>query len=124
MSNNTVTFYNEFKQYDSIFVIRETSLNKDINVCGNKFIFNTKLTESTRFINIHKSYLNNFKVTISNNEILTNYDQSTNKQFAVYFQGMKDTSPKKIYMKNNSLGFYSNNIGKYDNLSDYNVIEE
>ena len=124
MSNNTVTFYNKFKQYDSIFVIRETSLNKDINVCGNKFIFNTKLTESTRFINIYKSYLNNFKVTISNNEILTNYDQSTNKQFAVYFQGMKDTSPKKIYMKNNSLGFYSNNIGKYDNLTDYNVIEE
>ena len=122
--NNTINFNNEFEQYDNIFAIKRTTLDNDIDVSNNRFIFNTKLTKSTRLINIYESYLNNFRVTISNNEVLSNYDQSACKQFAVYFQGMKDTSPKKIYMKNNSLGFYSNNIGKYDNLSDYNVIEE
>lgn len=122
--NNTINFNNEFEQYDNIFAIKRTTLDNDIDVSNNKFIFNTKLTESTRLINIYESYLNNFRVTISNNEVLSDYDQSACKQFAVYFQGMKDTSPQKIYMKNNSLGFYSNNIGMYDNLSDYSVAEE
>lgn len=124
LTNNTITFYNTFKTYDSIFAIRETSLKSDISVNNNKFIFDTTITESTRLINIYRSSLNNFKVLISNNIVLTNNDQSSSKQFAVYFQGMKDTSPQKIYMKNNSLGFYSNNIGMYDNLSDYSVAEE
>lgn len=122
--NNTINFNNEFEQYDNIFAIKRTTLDNDIDVSNNRFIFNTKLTESTRLINIYESYLNNFRVTISNNEVLSDYDQSACKQFAVYFQGMKDTSPQKIYMKNNSLGFYSNNIGMYDNLSDYSVAEE
>ena len=122
--NNTINFNNEFEQYDNIFAIKRTTLDNDIDVSNNRFIFNTKLTESTRLINIYEAYLNNFRVTISNNEVLSDYDQSACKQFAVYFQGMKDTSPQKIYMKNNSLGFYSNNIGMYDNLSDYSVAEE
>lgn len=122
--NNTINFNNEFEQYDNIFAIKRTTLDNDIDVSNNRFIFNTKLTESTRLINIYESYLNNFRVTISNNEVLSDYDQSACKQFAVYFQGMNDTSPQKIYMKNNSLGFYSNNIGMYDNLSDYSVAEE
>ena len=122
--NNTINFNNEFEQYDNIFAIKRTTLDNDIDVSNNRFIFNTKLTESTRLINIYESFLNNFRVTISNNEVLSDYDQSACKQFAVYFQGMNDTSPQKIYMKNNSLGFYSNNIGMYDNLSDYSVAEE
>ena len=122
--NNTITFYNKLNIYSSIFFIKENSLNDDVNMDNNKFIFNVKLTESTRLINIYKSYINNAKITISNNTVSTNEDQSAAKQFAVYFQGMKDTTPQKIYMKNNSLGFYSNNVGRYDNLTDYSIVEE
>lgn len=124
LSGNTITFNNEFNRYNSIFIIRQTSLTGDVNISDNKFIFNTNITEESRLINLYYSYLNDFKVTISNNEVIANKDQITTAQYAVYFQGMKDKTPKKVYMKNNSLGFYSGNIGKYENLSEYTIVEE
>ena len=36
---------------------------------------------------------------------------------------MKDVEDKKVYFSNNSLGTFENNIGRYNNLAMYNVVE-
>lgn len=123
-TNNEINFYKDLTDYASVFRIRDIIIDKDIIISENKFNFNIALTRTTRLINLTSSYINNHRIEVSNNSVKGIEEQESNSQFAVFFQDMKDTSPQNVYMKNNNLGFYSNNIGRNNNSTTYNVIEE
>ena len=121
-TQNKINFNKDLIEVSSsIFRIKNKAVDKNILFSGNDLTFNTELTVSTRLINLFSSYLNNYRFEISNNNITGIDGQNTNMQYAIFFQSMKDTVPQTVYMLNNNLGFYSNNIERYDNLTDYNI---
>lgn len=125
-SNNIININKTLSgNYRCIYRIRGTTLNKDVLFCDNKIYFNEPQDSkiSIRLTSLDNSYMNNFSLHILNNNIYSKGIQETNQRFYCYLQNMKDTTSQKIYLKNNNFGMFTK-IGLYENLTNYNFVEE
>ncbi len=123
-SYNKITFNSELLNSYMSILLYTRDIESDINIDNNVFNLDTSAKNQLRFINVTKCFMNNYSIHFSNNVISEKNVDEGSKRFTIFFQNVKDVVPQYVYSYNNDLGSFSNNIGKYNNQTTFEVIDK